>query len=155
MQNRLLSSTNRKRTHVAIMKADWGLTDKILTGEKTIESRWYMKRYRPWNKINKGDIIYFKDSGNPVTVKAEVTKVDQYANIDEAKRTQIMSKYSLKQLGATAIKQELEEYTKDKNYAIFVHLANPQKIKPFDIDKTGYGAMAAWLIVKDIDQIKS
>lgn len=30
--------------HVAIMKKSWGLTRKILSGEKTIESRWYRFR---------------------------------------------------------------------------------------------------------------
>lgn len=27
--------------HVAIMRKSWGLTDKILSGQKKIESRWY------------------------------------------------------------------------------------------------------------------
>jgi len=39
------------RVHVAIMRKGWGLTGKILTGEKTIESRWYMNRYRPWGAM--------------------------------------------------------------------------------------------------------
>jgi len=40
--------------HVAIMKRSWGLIPKILSGEKTIESRWYKKRIPPWNRISKG-----------------------------------------------------------------------------------------------------
>ncbi len=33
-------------------------------------------------------------------------------------------------------------------------LKNPQKIEPFEIDKKGFGAMAAWLTVADIEKIK-
>ena len=60
--------------HVAIMKKSWKLTEKILSGEKKIESRWYKSKYPPWGKIKKGDIIYFKDSGEPVSIKAKVEK---------------------------------------------------------------------------------
>ena len=35
--------------HLAIMKKEWKLTEKIITGEKRIESRWYKDKYPPWN----------------------------------------------------------------------------------------------------------
>ena len=46
--------------HVAIMKKSWGLTEKILTGAKKIESRWYKNKHTPWNRIKSGEIVYFK-----------------------------------------------------------------------------------------------
>ena len=49
---------------------------------------------------------------------------------------------------------EISEYIKNKRYCIVIHLKNPKKIKPFAIDKTGYGAMASWLITDDIEKIK-
>ena len=67
--------------HVAIMKKQWGLTEKVLTGEKTVESRWYKTKHTPWDKIKAGDSLYFKDSGEPVIVKAKVAKVLQFANL--------------------------------------------------------------------------
>jgi len=33
--------------HVAIMKKSWKLTEKILSGEEKIESRWYKSKYSP------------------------------------------------------------------------------------------------------------
>ena len=54
--------------HLAIMKKSWNLTDKILTGKKKIESRWYKNKYKPWNKIKTEDVVYFKDSGIPVKI---------------------------------------------------------------------------------------
>lgn len=61
--------------HVAIMKKSWGLTQKILSGQKKIESRWYKSKHSPWGKIEKGDIVYFKDSGEPISIKTGVEKV--------------------------------------------------------------------------------
>ena len=67
-----------RRVHVAIMRRSWGLLEKILSGEKTIESRWYMQKSEPWESIDAGDIIYFKNSGAPVTLSASVDKVLQF-----------------------------------------------------------------------------
>ena len=61
--------------HIAIMKKSWKLTEKILTGEKKIESRWYKAKYAPWGRIKAGEVVYFKDSGEPVTIKTEVARV--------------------------------------------------------------------------------
>jgi len=36
----------RNMEHVAIMRKAWGLTDKILSGQKKIESRWYSVKYK-------------------------------------------------------------------------------------------------------------
>ena len=50
--------------HLAIMRKSWNLTNKILTGEKKIESRWYKNKYVPWNKIKetqKNGIYYLKN----------------------------------------------------------------------------------------------
>lgn len=67
--------------HIAIMKKSWGLLPKILSGEKKIESRWYMAKCTPWDRIETGDIVYFKDSGSPVTIKARVIKMIQFSNL--------------------------------------------------------------------------
>ena len=79
--------------HVAIMKKSWRLTYKILTGQKKIESRWYKVKYAPWNRIKSGETVYFKDSGEPVTIKAEVKKVIQFSNITPEKVKKILTKY--------------------------------------------------------------
>jgi len=71
--------------HLAIMKKSWGLTDKILSGRKKIESRWYSARRAPWDRIKKGEIVYFKDSGGPVRTRTEVDKVMQFENLTSQK----------------------------------------------------------------------
>ena len=136
------------------MRKSWGLTKKILSGEKTVETRWYKNKYKPWGQIGEGDVIYFKDSGEPVTLKAIASGVEQYSNLDETERRRILSKYTQEDLGTGEIMPEISEYIKNKPYCLVVHLKNPQRIEPFDIDKSGYGAMASWLVVDDIEKIK-
>jgi len=40
------------------------------------------------------------------------------------------------------------------NTASYVFLKNPREIRPFKINKAGFGMMSAWLTVGDINQIK-
>lgn len=140
--------------HLAIMRKSWGLLPKILTGEKTIESRWYKNKYSPWNRIKKGDMVYFKNSGEPVTIKSEVYSVVQYSDLRPKKVKEILNEYGAKD-GLDI--DEIDKYYKmfkDKNYCLLVFLKNPQKIEPFDIDKNGFGAMSAWITIDDINKIK-
>lgn len=140
--------------HVAIMKKSWHLTEKILTGEKSIETRWYKNRVKPWGCINPGDTIYFKDSGEPVTVKATVEKVEQFAELNEHEIQRILNKYSADDLGTREIPAEISSYVRGKRYAIIIHLKDPVSVTPFNISKKGYGLQSAWLCVGDITNAK-
>lgn len=166
--------------HVAIMKKSWGLTEKILSGEKKIESRWYLSRCAPWDRIKTGETVYFKNSGEPVTIKAKVAKVLQFADLSPKRVKEIFEKYG-KDDGLEVIKSQessvdivfssassektvptrsLDSFTayqlfKNKKYCLLIFLKNPVKIKPFNIDKTGFGSMSAWISVKSVDGIKN
>lgn len=140
--------------HIAIMKKDWGLTDKILSGEKTVESRWYKFKRPPWDKIQVGDCVYFKDTGGPVRVKAQVEKVLQFADLTAQKTEEILAKYGEADLGTKEVMPQIRQYVQGKNYCLLVFLRNPKKVEPFNINKTGFGAMCAWLTVDDVDKIR-
>lgn len=140
--------------HVAIMKKSWGLTQKILSGQKKIESRWYKSKHSPWGKIGKGDIVYFKDSGEPVSIKAEVEKVISFSDLIPEKVSEILDEYGNDD-GIEEYKiKEFFELFKNKNYCLLIFLKNPEKVIPFEIDKTGFGMMSAWLSIENIDRIK-
>lgn len=140
--------------HVAIMKKNWRLIPKILSGEKTIESRWYMHKVAPWGKINPGDTIYFKNSGEKVSVRVRVRKVLQINNLDSYKVKEILAKYGARDGLDIDDLDRFYELFKDKKYCILIFLEKPVRVKPFEIDKTGFGAMAAWMCVEDINRIK-
>ncbi|OGZ23959.1 MAG: hypothetical protein A2896_01300 [Candidatus Nealsonbacteria bacterium RIFCSPLOWO2_01_FULL_43_32] len=136
------------------MKKSWGLTDKILTGQKKIESRWYSVRYKPWDSIKAGETVYFKDSGGPVRIKAEVSKVMQFTDLTPKRVEQILNEYGDDD---GLEKEKIPEFFnrfKNKKYCILIFLKNPQEIKPFNINKAGFGAMSAWITVGDINRIR-
>jgi len=134
--------------HVAILNSQV-LLEKIVSGEKSIESRWYMTRKAPWNVINKGDAVYFKVSGKPVTAKVTVEKVLQ-SELDYLKITSLLYQYGKKLCMDESEAVDL----KDKKYGILVFLKNPKLVEPFNINKKGYGISSAWMYVKDINKVK-
>ncbi len=138
--------------HVAIMKKSWNLIPKILEGTKKVESRWYKIRACPWDKVKKGDILYFKNSGEPVTVKSRVTRVKQYEVQDDDRARKILEKYK-KDLGVENMTEKINEYVRGKKYAVLVFFDSVCKVKPLRINKKGFGVQAAWLTVKDIKEI--
>lgn len=61
--------------HIAIMKKSWGLLPKILSGEKKIESRWYLNKNALWGKIKKGDTVYFKNSKDDGIKRSKISNL--------------------------------------------------------------------------------
>lgn len=49
--------------------------------------------------------------------------------------------------------REFFELFKNKRYCLLIFLKNPTEIKPFKINKTGFGTMSAWLAIEDIRKI--
>lgn len=139
--------------HLAIMKAKRKLIPKILSGEKTIESRWYMMKVAPRNTIQSGDTVYFKDAGQMVTALATVAKVLQYDHYTDEQLHEILNTYA----DGIAFHNPLDEvyqWTKPKHYCILIFLKHPKKITPFAIDKTWYGCSCAWISLPDIETIR-
>lgn len=138
--------------HVAIMKKTWNMIPKILSGEKTIESRWYQTRRTPWNSIATGDTVFFKNSGEPVSAQATVSKVLQFEFAHTEEIRQVLNRYA-KQI--CLVQKDVAEWGSVPKYCVLVFLENPKKITPpFSISKKGFGTGAAWLTVPDIQGIQ-
>ena len=139
--------------HVAIMRKKGNLLDMIISGKKTIESRWYINKIAPWNKIKAGDTIYFKESSEDVTARAAVTKVLQLELTPQIAKNIIKKYGNLIDPGTS--KEDFIKWGKEKKkrYCILMFLSNVKKIKPFSIDKTGYGISSAWMCVGDINSV--
>lgn len=141
--------------HLAIMNPKWKLIPKILSWEKTIESRRYMMKVAPWNKIKSWDTVYFKDAGKEVTAKAEVEKVVQYDQYTQQQLREIIQNYwGSWWIAFHSPLPEVFERATPKKYCILAFLKNPKAITPFAINKTWYGCSCAWITVDDIKKIK-
>lgn len=139
--------------HVAIMNKAWKLIPKVLSGEKTVESRWYQTRRVPWGAIHAGDTVYFKNSGEPVTAEATVSKVLQYTLKNMVDAQNIVTQFG-KQI--QIVNPNLKTWATIPKYCILVFLKNPRPVaKPWRVDKSGFGSATAWLTVKNIDVLKN
>lgn len=140
--------------HIAIMDKKKKLLEKIASGEKTIESRWYVNRVSPWNKITKGETVWFKNSGGKVTLKTQVSKVIQFDNLAQEKILEILEKYG-KRIGFIENQyKSWAESSSKKRYCILVFLAKPELINPFEINKHGFGISTAWISTLDINSVR-
>lgn len=137
--------------HLAILSKQSKLLAKILSGEKTIESRWYKFKKTPYENISAGDRIYFKESGESVTAIAVVSKALFFDNLNDDKIKDILQQHG-KNLG---VSMSYTDKVAGKNFCTLIFLEKVQKIEPFEINKKGYGLMAAWITVKDIGTIKA
>lgn len=136
--------------HLAILAKQGKFLDKILSGEKSIESRWYKFKKTPYENIAIGDTIYFKESGEAITAKANVSKVLFFDQLNEEKITKLLQEYGSR-LGVSL---SYAEKVKDKNFCTLIFLEQVERIEPFEVNKKGFGLMAAWITVDKIENIK-
>lgn len=140
--------------HLAIMNKKGRYIEKILSGKKTIESRWYVNRISPWNKIKQGETVWFKNSGEKVTLKAKVSKLLQFDVLTPNKIVEILKLYG-KGIGFEENKyKEFAENSINKHYCILVFLSNPEQIEPFSINKAGFGVSNAWISIDNINKLR-
>ena len=131
---------HQKANHIAILKQPF--FDMILSGEKTIESRWSMDRRTPYNKVKVGDIILLKETGRDVTAVAEVKKVE-YFELTPAKVESLRIKYG-KQVGM----DKFENWSDflNKKYCTLIWLENIRNIEPIHIPKSNG---AGWITLNN------
>lgn len=138
--------------HVAIMKKSWNLIPKIISGEKSIESRWYKTRRLPWGKIEVRDTVFFKNSGEKVVARATVLRVMQLELAGLGDSRKIIKRYGKK---ICLINDKPETWNMSPRYCILLQLGSAKKIQnPFNINKKGFGMSTAWITVPNIESIK-
>lgn len=125
--------------HIAILKQPF--FDMVLTGEKTIESRWSMKKVAPYNKVSAGDLILLKETGKMVTATAIVSQAKFYELTPE-KVEELREKYG-KKIGTDKFKDW--QATLQKKYCTLIWLENVQKISPLKVPRSNG---AGWIVCK-------
>lgn len=77
--------------HLAIFKGDGGKL--ILTGKKTIESRFSKRANPPFRQVSSGDLVYIKPSGKDVIGQFKVKKVIFYDGLEIGDLRELKEKY--------------------------------------------------------------
>lgn len=139
--------------HVAILSKQLPWLERIRSGVKTIESRWYQKRSLPWQKIAVGDYVFFKNSGEPVTLRASVSHVQFFSELTPSKISDLVQ-IEAKQLGLKVGEVgNFIELVNNKRFAILISLTDIIEVPAFAITKKGFGAMTAWITIAHIESI--
>ena len=132
--------------HLAILLPVW--IELILDGSKTIGC-WFTKiRCAPYGKVNKGDIIYMKESGGLVKGMFTASEVETFDTITSVEVLDIYAHYGQQIFGMRHFSEEWDTFYKSgslakelkdwdqSNYATLIHVANPIAFaKPFPFPK--------------------
>lgn len=127
--------------HIVILKKKY--YNKILSGEKTIESRWSYNKCLPYLKVSVGDELLIKECGKDVEVVATVCKVEFYELNPQLVDT-LRIKYG-KEIGSEKVEDWLG--TMNKKYCSLVLFNDVKKVPPIKVKKSNG---AGWMIYEKI-----
>ncbi|MFH0937320.1 MAG: hypothetical protein V1808_03430 [Candidatus Daviesbacteria bacterium] len=127
------------RKHLAIMRLS--TIEAILSGKKTIETRFSLHRISPFGQIGMGDLVYMKPPGEDIVGQFKVKKVFSYEGLSPQDLEKIFADFGA-QIGV-GDKKEDQKYQQDKKDSkfgtlIFIgesdrFLTPPVKIKKKDL----------------------
>lgn len=112
----------------------------ILSGSKTIESRFSQKRIPPFGQVNIGDIVYIKPSGRDIVGQFKVKKVISFEGLEENDRQMIRREFGRQiSLGSTEKDNQFFNSHSASNYCTLISIerveqfiTSPLKFKKSD-----------------------
>ena len=117
------------RAHLAILSQPY--LGKIITGEKTIESRFTKSRIAPYNKVESGDVLLLKEKSSSVKAVASVSKVCYFGPLKSGEAAKIMDEYQ-EQL---ALESLFKESKRDSAYGTLIYLERVLTVESIPIVK--------------------
>ncbi|MBI4035778.1 hypothetical protein HY383_02425 [Candidatus Daviesbacteria bacterium] len=120
--------------HLAIFKGEVG--EDILSGKKTIESRFSKAKNPPFGVISSGDLVYIKPSGKDIIGQFRVKKVIFFDGFEENDLNQLKEGYK----NDLAVGEGYWEKNKNARFGTLIFIGNctrfitsPIKIKKSDL----------------------
>ena len=126
------------KLHLAILKKPY--LEAILTGTKTIESRFMKTNRQPFGSVSPGDMLIFKQSSGPVRATAIAAEVQYYENLTPQQMAQIKAKHNADICGN-------DEYWEQKaccKYGVLIRLA---QVKPTELIRIQKKDWRAWVVL--------
>jgi predicted transcriptional regulator len=133
------------KKHLAIM--DKRTIEAILSGKKTVETRFSKAKIAPFALISKGDLVYLKPPGEEVIGQFRVKKVFFFEGLEEKDFYEIFDKYG-KQIG-TGNNKEDDKYKEDRknsNYGSLIFISDCERFitSPIQIKKSD---QRGWMVL--------
>ncbi len=126
--------------HLAIFKGD--AAGLILSGKKTIESRFSTKKSVPFLQISAGDLVYIKPSGKEIIGEFRVKKVFFIDGLEKADLMELKSRYG-KQI---AMDEAWWERKSNSKYATLIFIGSSSRFltSPLKIPKKD---LRGWVVL--------
>jgi ASC-1-like (ASCH) protein len=124
--------------HLVILKKPY--LEAILSGQKTIESRFSKARPRAFKRVLPGDRLFLKLSSGPVCATAVIAAIKNFEDLKPEKKCEIKRRYNEQIKGS-------DEYWKSKadcKYGFLVQLKDVHPIHPVRIRKKDW---RAWVVL--------
>jgi hypothetical protein len=126
------------RCHLAILVEPY--FSRLLTGAKTIESRFYRRKWTPFGMVHRGDTLILKRSSGPVGGLCKVAEVHEY---------------DLTEIGLDAVRQRFgaamgvneKAFWKYQRQARFVSLFRVERVMPLPPMHCGKHDRRAWVVM--------
>lgn len=116
----------------------------ILAGRKTVESRFGMRRYAPFGRVSRGDIIFLKRSGGPIVGLCEIADIWFY-HLDPS------SWQSIQKTFTEALCAQDPDFWRARSNASFATLMSITAMRP--LPPIGYAKRdrRGWVVLKHSD----
>ena len=138
--------------HVVYTEAKASELEKLLSGEKTMIIRSSSDRQVPYDKVKIGETMFFlRNNGEGlIRAKATVSSAIFSEKLIKVKSIELINKHQEQlQLSDEQIKR-----WGGKRYVVIIGVEKVIRLSPFDINKTKFGNMDDWILIKDIEKIK-
>lgn len=128
------------KKHLAIFKGEAG--EKILSGKKTIESRFSKVKKPPFSLISSGDLVYIKPSGEDIIGQFRVKKVFFFDNLNLTDLSDLKNLYD-KEL---SVDKDYWEKHKNARYGTLIFIGDSARFitSPIKIKKTD---LRGWVVL--------
>lgn len=126
------------KSHLVILKKPY--LEAILSGRKTIESRFTKTKCPPFGQIEAGDRLFLKLSSGPVCGRAAVAKVKSFADLTPTKIFELKKRFNHAICGSDQIWQN----KLDCRYGLLIWLKGVGSVEPRRIDKKDW---RAWVVL--------
>lgn len=135
------------KKHLAIFQPQ--VIDEIISGRKTVETRFSLKKIPPFGQISTGDIVYLKPSGKPVLGQFLVKKVIFFENLNNDDWALIKNHYGDKLSLGT--EEADKRYFKDHQEAKYGTIIFIDQVEQFITSPITYkkNDRRSWLVLDD------
>lgn len=135
-----ICSSLQIKGHLAILNQPY--LDRIIVGQKTVESRFTKSRIPPFGRVNGGDVLFLKQSAGPIIGIAIVSKTEFLGPLSATDVLKVMNRYQ-KEL---TLENEFRQLKKDSKYVSLMHIAKVSKTLPLYVTKND---RRSWIILNE------